>query len=529
MLLQLGTAWGTVWLLSSLIPEKKKALSVKVSEQPKHQFDKAENHDSSSKDSQRKSIDSSGSKIQLQEIDVSPKKLTIASILEGVTSIANSANAAAAGAEKSVDELNNYIDRQLAKMDANKDFGVEIFKLQCSVEHAVQIAEKKCAIQQKLAADPTLALQYAKAHTVLSKHIESSQKSRFKLYAFDLQPLDLREMPSLAVDERVIEIKKCLEILRKVKTRIDHDHSLFLEINKLTNEDFRNFLFTQEAVLLRYLQALAPAEKFLDNEDKISVLSSIEVNKNPSSVIRKNTVSPTSGANLSALLDAVRHVDSKSHSDIASVFDGDREGIKSFAQKINIPHLVHFTRSENLAGILKHGLASVATCESTGLSVIRNDADRYDGKPDGISLSIAFPNYLMFYKYRQIFKEADWAVLLFSPRVIWEKDCAFYRHNAADARVSREPRDKMKSLDAFRDMFAEYTGPREPFLRQFDPSDPQAEILVFETIPRFYIEAVAFETKEVALKYKSVIGEIESFYAGPGRGLFGSRLRSRAN
>src|SRR5690606_21153837 len=99
--------------------------------------------------------------------------------------------------------------------------------------------------------------------------------------------------------------------------------------------------------------------------------------------------------------------------------------------------------------------------------------------------------------------------------------------NAADARVSREPRDKMKSLDAFRDMFAEYTGPREPFLRQFDPSDPQAEILVFETIPRFYIEAVAFETKEVALKYKSVIGEIESFYAGPGRGLFGSRLRSR--
>lgn len=120
-------------------------------------------------------------------------------------------------------------------------------------------------------------------------------------------------------------------------------------------------------------------------------------------------------------------------------------------------------------------------------------------------------------------------MLLISPRVLWEKECAFYRYNAADARVSREQRDKMKSLQAFCDMFADDAGTREALLRRFDPSDPQAEILVYETIPHSYIEAVAFETREARTKYMEVLGGLESFYAGPGKGLFGARSRARAN
>lgn len=205
-----------------------------------------------------------------------------------------------------------------------------------------------------------------------------------------------------------------------------------------------------------------------------------------------------------------------------------REVIQNHAREIAIPHLVHFTRCENLPGILDRGLMSISTCSKEGVAFVRNDPDRRDGQPNGISLSIAFPNYLMFYKYR-IQTGADWAVLLISPSVLWEKDCAFYRHNAADARVSREPLDKMKSLQAFRDMFVEESGAREPSLRGFDPSDPQAEILVFETVPSAYIEAVAFETREARARYMHLMGGIESFYAGTGKGLFGSRSKARVN
>ncbi|MBY5554134.1 DarT ssDNA thymidine ADP-ribosyltransferase family protein [Rhizobium leguminosarum] len=205
-----------------------------------------------------------------------------------------------------------------------------------------------------------------------------------------------------------------------------------------------------------------------------------------------------------------------------------REAIQSYAREIAIPHLVHFTRCENLPGILDRGLMSISTCSKEGVAFVRNDSDRRDGQPNGISLSIAFPNYLMFYKYRMQ-TGADWAVLLISPSVLWEKDCAFYSHNAADARVSREPLDKMKSLQAFRDMFVEESGAREPSLRGFDPSDPQAEILVFETVPSAYIEAVAFENREARARYMHLMGGIESFYAGTGKGLFGSRSKARVN
>jgi hypothetical protein len=170
---------------------------------------------------------------------------------------------------------------------------------------------------------------------------------------------------------------------------------------------------------------------------------------------------------------------------------------------------------------------SISTCSKEGIAHVRNDVDRRDRQPNGISLSIAFPNYRMFYKYRQIHTGADWAVLLISPSVLWQKDCAFYRHNAADARVSREPLKAMKSLQAFRDMFAEEAGSREASLRGFDPSDPQAEILVFETVPSTYIEAVAFETRETHARYTHLVDGIETFYAGVGKGLFGPRSNAR--
>ncbi len=203
--------------------------------------------------------------------------------------------------------------------------------------------------------------------------------------------------------------------------------------------------------------------------------------------------------------------------------------IRALAQDLEIPHLVHFTRCDNLPSILRYGLSSVAICEAEGISGIRNDRVRLDGQPDGISLSITFPNYRMFYKYRQLQPSEDWAVILLSPKILWEKECSFYKYNAADSRMRHKVKSSLKTAEALQEMFETSENAREPWLRRYDPSDPQAEVMVYNTIEARFIETVAFETKAVADKWARVLGGIDRIYAGDGKGLFASRMQVRLN
>jgi len=61
----------------------------------------------------------------------------------------------------------------------------------------------------------------------------------------------------------------------------------------------------------------------------------------------------------------------------------------------------HFTRANNLPDIIKHGIYPISRIAEIGVTPEINDELRLDGRLDGISLSIAFPNSRMFYKYRQ--------------------------------------------------------------------------------------------------------------------------------
>ena len=203
--------------------------------------------------------------------------------------------------------------------------------------------------------------------------------------------------------------------------------------------------------------------------------------------------------------------------------------IRAEAENRRIPHLVHFTRCENLHSILKHGLLSVSSCSKQGIGTVRNDIMRLDGKPECISLSVTFPNYRMFYKYRQAEPTADWAVLLLPVKILWEKDCIFLKNNAADARMRKVTRKQSGTALALREMFENSDRPRQKWLRPYDPTDPQAEIMVFNAIEPNLIETVAFETKDVAEKWKGVLGEIDTINAGKGEGLFGSREKLRGN
>jgi hypothetical protein len=131
----------------------------------------------------------------------------------------------------------------------------------------------------------------------------------------------------------------------------------------------------------------------------------------------------------------------------------------------------------------------------------------------------------MFYKCRQV-KEGEWAVLLLGPSVLWKMDCAFCKHNAADSRIASQPLEVLKREGAFRDMFAEIEGMRsrtEQRLRSYDPTDIQAEVLVFEAIPPEQIAEVAFQTKQSRDIYRKIIGGRRDHVHGNNKGLFASR------
>lgn len=119
--------------------------------------------------------------------------------------------------------------------------------------------------------------------------------------------------------------------------------------------------------------------------------------------------------------------------------------IQDFCRKLQIPYLIHFTRTENINSIFRHGLYPVSSFAELDSTPIINDELRLDGHLDGISLSVAFPNSQMFYKCRMENPEVNWSVLILFPSILWEKDCAFCRHNAADGRISCQPLESLKS------------------------------------------------------------------------------------
>lgn len=201
--------------------------------------------------------------------------------------------------------------------------------------------------------------------------------------------------------------------------------------------------------------------------------------------------------------------------------------LRNEVESRRIPHLVHFTLCENLPSICKHGLLSISDCRKLGLDPIRNDSIRLDGRPEATSLSVTFPNYRMFYKYRQIEPTADWAVLILSADILWEKQCSFFKHNAADTRMRKLQREQTQTATALREMFDEADNSRQEWLLPYDPTDPQAEIMVYDAIEPHLIETIAFETRDVAGRWSQHLGGIGTIYAGKGKGLFGTRAKVR--
>lgn len=177
--------------------------------------------------------------------------------------------------------------------------------------------------------------------------------------------------------------------------------------------------------------------------------------------------------------------------------------IQEYAVERGINYLVHFTRASNLDSILKYGLVPRDALTLSGYTGF-NDQYRYDGT-NAVCLSIAFPNYKMFWGVRQDYK-VDWVILVIFKEALWKLPCAFCATNAASACVTAVPLDQRRDLAALKAMYVDWGDKTRVMLGIPDnyPTNPQAEVLMLNGVPREYIRGafVLNEATKVALQVK---------------------------
>ena len=208
-----------------------------------------------------------------------------------------------------------------------------------------------------------------------------------------------------------------------------------------------------------------------------------------------------------------------------------RPDIQEFATALAVPYLVHFTKALHIPSIMEHGIYPIGRTNEINAAPQVNDVLRLDGHTDSTSASIAFPNSRMLFKYRKADPHMDWVVLAITRDALWGLDCAFCRHNAADARVRYRPLAELKTLGAFQELYVELeSGPTraEQQLKPYDPSDEQAEVLIFDVIRPELIVGAAFERENVRALYAPHLAGRTTVVHGNLPGLFSGRKYARA-
>jgi hypothetical protein len=164
--------------------------------------------------------------------------------------------------------------------------------------------------------------------------------------------------------------------------------------------------------------------------------------------------------------------------------------IQEYLAERDITHLFHFTRTSNLDSILQRGLVPRDILTREGYSDF-NDQYRYDGT-HAICLSIGFPNYKMFWGIRQDNKDVDWVILVINAAALWMLPCAFCVTNAASASVAAIPLEQRRNLAALQAMYADWGDKTRAVLgiQNHYPTNPQAEVLMLDGVPRAYILGV---------------------------------------
>lgn len=164
--------------------------------------------------------------------------------------------------------------------------------------------------------------------------------------------------------------------------------------------------------------------------------------------------------------------------------------IQDYAAEIGVKQLVHFTRESNLESILNRGLVTREMLTREGFNGF-NDNVRAD-YTSAVCVSIGFPNYKMWWSIRKDNPNVDFVLLVLEARALWELPCAFCSANAALGAIAAIPIAQRQTLQAFQGMYADVVGKERAKLDipGYWPTNPQAEVLMLQGVPRNYIRGV---------------------------------------
>jgi hypothetical protein len=164
--------------------------------------------------------------------------------------------------------------------------------------------------------------------------------------------------------------------------------------------------------------------------------------------------------------------------------------VQEYAAEIDVKQLVHFTRESSLDSILQRGLITRDTLTLEGFAAF-NDNVRAD-YTHAVCVSIGFPNYKMWFRIKKDNPDVDWVILVIAPTALWELPCAFCSANAALGAVAAIPIAQRQTLQAFQGMYVDVPGKERVKLGipSHWPTNPQAEVLMLQGVPRNYIRGV---------------------------------------
>lgn len=192
--------------------------------------------------------------------------------------------------------------------------------------------------------------------------------------------------------------------------------------------------------------------------------------------------------------------------------------IKEITERRKIEYLVHFTRIENLQNVLQYGLVPVSMQSKMKVHSLHNDEQRIDSKLDCTSCSIGFPNYKLFYTFREYkFPGTSWAIIVLDKDVLFSpSNIAYYCHtNAAGVFPRVSSVKKLCTASAFENMFCEtYNTKENKTIRRSElqisdhiTTDPQAEILISDVIDKKFIGCIYFQNQQDIDNFISMNGD----------------------
>ena len=162
---------------------------------------------------------------------------------------------------------------------------------------------------------------------------------------------------------------------------------------------------------------------------------------------------------------------------------------------------------------------------------IRNDEQRIDSKLDCTSCSIVFPNYKLFYTFREYkFPGSSWVVIVLDKDVLFSPSNITYycQTNAAGVFPRISSAKELCTATAFENMFCDSLTTKENKVIQraslqisdYITTDPQAEVLISDAIDKKYIGCICFQKQpdidEYITKYGTDLLEKYDYQIVPG-------------